>query len=85
MVHQGAQGFEEENAQKGEGKCLRNEYLKARAGYSKAVKSAKRSHLKRRREQLEQHLQCPKEVLEGTKENECGQREETRSKPALCL
>ena len=67
-----------------EAKCLRNVYLKARARYSKAVKSAKRLISKYTRA-IGTTLAVPKEVLEGTKENECVQSEETESGPALYL
>ena len=43
-----------------EAKSLRKEYLKVRAMYSKAVKRAKRSHLKNKQEQLEKQLCVPK-------------------------
>ena len=46
-MHRKEKSWLEEKAT-AEAKRLRNEYLKARAGYSKAVKSATSSHLKRR-------------------------------------
>ena len=50
-----------------EQKYLKNEYLKARAAYSKAVKKAKRDHQKRSCEQLGRDLGCPKKFWKGLK------------------
>ena len=50
-----------------EAKNLRNEYLKTRSEYSKAVKRAKRGHLNIRREKVENHLRCPKKFWRDLK------------------
>ena len=55
-----------------EQKHLRNEYLKARATYSKAVKKAKRDHQKRSCKQLERDLGCPKKFWRALKKMNFG-------------
>ena len=50
-----------------EWKNLRNEYLKARVAYSKAVKRAKRAHQRSRCEHLERDLECPKKFWRALK------------------
>ena len=56
----------------GEQNHLRNEYLKARAAYSKAVKRAKRVYQKNRYEQLERELECPKKFWRTLKKMNVG-------------
>ena len=56
----------------GEQNHLRNEYLKARAAYSKAVKRAKRVYQKNRCEQLERELECPKRFWRTLKKMNVG-------------
>ena len=50
-----------------ERKNLRNEYLKARVAYSKAVKMAKRVHQRSRCEQLERDIECSKKFWRALK------------------
>ena len=56
----------------GEQNHLRNEYLKARAAYSKAVKRAKRVYQRNRYEQLERELECPKRFWRTLKKMNVG-------------
>ena len=56
----------------GEQNHLRNEYSKARAVYSKAVKRAKRVYQRNRYEQLERELECPKRFWRTLKKMNVG-------------
>ena len=54
---------------------LRNEYLKARVAYSKAVKRAKRVYQRNRCEQLEREFDCPKRFWRTLKKMNVGKME----------
>ena len=56
----------------GEQNHLRNEYWKARAAYSKAVKRAKRVYQRNRYEQLERELECPQKFWRTLKKMNVG-------------
>ena len=58
---------------------LRNEYLKARVAYSKAVKRAKRAHQRSRCEQLERDLECPKKFWGALKKMNVSKVKKARS------
>ena len=62
-----------------EQKNLRNEYLKARVAYSKAVKRAKRAHQRSRCEQLERDLECPKKFWRALKKMNVSKVKKARS------